>query len=100
MLNILDLLRQLSLNDTVCVCGVCVGWFVEINVVGLECEEAMSVIRGAIRRNNLTTGNQLLVITQSPSFTTLLTKWAVSLGHHLELSKSEEFIHLLITLRG
>ena len=72
----------------------------EVNVVGLECEEAMSVIRGVIRRNNLMHGNQLLVLTQSSSFTTLLKSWAVSLGHLFELSKSDEFIHLLITLRG
>ena len=72
----------------------------EVNVVGLECEEAMSVIRGVIRRNNLMPGSQLLVLTQSSSFTTLLKSWAVSLGHLLELSKSDEFIHLLITLRG
>ena len=72
----------------------------EVNVVGLECEEAMSVIRGVIRRNNMATGNQLLVLTQSSSFATLINSWAVSWGHLLELSKSDEFIHLLITLRG
>lgn len=72
----------------------------EINVVGLECEEAMSVIRGVIRRNNLATSNQLRVITQSPSFTALLNKWAVNLGHLLEMSKSDELIYLQITLRG
>ncbi len=79
---------------------VCLRCFVEVNVVGLECEEAMSVIRGVIRRNNLMPGSQLLVLTQSSSFATLINSWAVSLGHLLELSKSDEFIHLLITLRG
>ena len=69
-----------------------------INGVELECEEVMMIIRYEIKTKKMTSGDRLLIQTQSKPFLSLLNKWAQAFGHAVIVSENLDSMTATVTL--